>query len=167
MIVKRRTALKWGFRAGLAVAYLGDGTRGYDRRRELIDVLDSTVGRTPAGPVVGWLHAWNEGEGLPFGLGELGGLAGLGGLLGHGGAGDEEFDEEDVPVDEYEEDELLEDEEPLDEESEEELLDAEEPVDEEPLDEELLDEDEFEEEPVEDEEEPVRARANGRARASR
>jgi len=156
MIVKRRTALKWGFRAGLAVAYLGDGTRGYDRRRELIDVLDSTVGRTPAGPMVGWLQAWNEGEGLPFGL------AGLGGLLGHGEAGDEEFDEE-VPVDEYDEDELLEDEEPFDEASEEELLEDEAPMDEAPLD-----EDEFDDEPVEDEEaEPARARANGRARASR
>ncbi|MFA9432954.1 hypothetical protein [Egicoccus sp. AB-alg2] len=127
MILKRRTTLKWGFRVGLAVAYLADGDRGYERRREIIETLESTVGGTKAGILVDWLQAWNEGEPLP--------------VVGDGEVeqAEEDLDEEDLADDDLGEEEYADDEEDF--------------VDEEDLDdEEYLEDDE---EAEEDESAPV------------
>ncbi|GGI03845.1 hypothetical protein [Egicoccus halophilus] len=62
MMFRRTTTLKWGFRLGLAAAYLNDEEHGVERRAELLQALQALTASTRVGPLVQWLQNLNEGD---------------------------------------------------------------------------------------------------------
>lgn len=62
MIVRRRSAFRWGYRLGAGLAYFTDPVLGAERRNEVLGRLDALVGTTRVGPMIAWLQELNEGR---------------------------------------------------------------------------------------------------------
>jgi len=62
MILKRRTLMRWGFRAGTALAYFSDPDLGPQRREAVLATIAPYGAKTRLGPVITWLRSLNAGE---------------------------------------------------------------------------------------------------------
>lgn len=64
-MIRRRTLLRWGFRAGTTLAYFGDPELGPQRRDAVLAAIEPFGMKTRFGPVVAWLRNLNAGEIAP------------------------------------------------------------------------------------------------------